>query len=741
MHTIKNDTGSAEARAALAAPSSREAEGMLIRVAAVGGGGSVAAVHSLLAAGVSPDSFAQSGDSNGDFCALAAATLHPGLVRNVQMLLCCGANPDGPPGTRCSPLHCAIMHYNVDAVLFLLKAGADPDMRVPGRVFPPIYHCLQRIKMDASAMMPRTDAVRVATACALLILAAGANTHAPVVSALEEAPDVGPPLIYAAGLGDVALPVIDALLKAGADTEAVDSDGRTALVIAATSALPAPRVVSRLLAAGADPAPPLPGAASGPGEITVPYLYALARSPRRVASLEEALAAGADPSEFVTAGVDPTGELCGVWTPLALSIFDGDGAGVAALLEWGACPTTPVGYRGAAAFAWSNARAAGKPDSPTTLVPTSPLALALTLGLSPVFHALVAAGAHIADELRLEGDEALSAAVCHCDASVVQAIIAAGLPLRPPPPREPPLTLSGVGGTPFGNALEVADASAVRYLLDAGLGTAADVAAAVATHPPALAPLGALGITCSSKVGAPGLAELLLTHPITRHAASQALLRRDRQGRTALWHAADKGHGALVLELLAAGADANAAAARGADGASRLVPPLELMVEALGKPRNRPPLRRAAAEEAIAALRMRTTEAALISGIYLRRGGSSAVSGAGVRLDKNDADSDGEEDHPRNRGVVVHADDVFAAVGLDNAEGVRAYVSAVSACRGSNVRQRHSLETLAILRLNEQAMQRKIGAFGDQLTAEDVRRVSSVIDRDVLSKAWEERRS
>lgn len=716
------ETGAAAGmRAALASPSSPIASQVLAAFAGSIGepcsevAGACAGVHVLLAAGVSPDSSVSTDASGRLMCALALAASKP-LIQNVSLLLSCGAHPDGPQGTApvVPPLVMAILRGNAAAVRLLLEAGADPNIVPRDAHWPtPLEACVDVItptlKHAGELVAKGVDPCDAARACALLLLSAGADVNAPFPAGAGQSGST--PLLAASALGDPALPLVDLFLAWGADTEAADSEGRTSLVVAAVSLLPAPGLIKRLLQAGANPAPPpRPGVVVGPGEITFPYVYALARSPRRLDSLVAVLEAGADPNEFVTAGPDADGRLCGLRTPLALAIFEGEGAGVNALLAWGACPLTPVGIR-----APPQAKTVEQMTSLASifgrqpLAPSSCLVIALENGLSSAFNALVAAGASIADA-GFEGATALETATRLCDSSVVQALVGAGTPLRGsyygPMSEFERMSLNFRGhGTPFSNALQFGDSAALRALLDAGVGAPRDWDVALQLADAKLVPIGALGMVCSSSVGSPGMVELLLSHPLTRGNASAALNRRDRGGRTCLWHAASKGHGALVLELLRAGADPGVASPEGAL-------PVTLMEAAVAKPRNRPPERAAAAAAALLALRERTRGAAA----------REAVSPGGGA-------SDGEEDHPRGHYFRIHDDDAYAAVGTNNAAGMNAYIKAAMSRRAGTTILRTSLETLAMSRLTVPIISQETDKLGSALTPEDVRRIDASVDK------------
>ena len=338
------------------------------------------------------------------------------------------------------------------------------------------------------------------------------------------------------------------------------------------------------------------------------------------------------------------------------------------------------------------------------------------LGLSDAVHALLAAGAG-ADLARFDGADALLMATRRCHASVVQALLAAGAEPRPrasrPPTRiaERPVDKASViasvaaawghsahGTTPLSNALQLGSAEALRALLDAGVGSDADVSVALRESPPELRCLGALGAVCSSTVGAAGCASLLLKHPLTAGSATIALNARDMRGRTSMWHAAAKGHGALVLELLASDAAVDIASASGC----LPVEALEAAVTA-SKSRNKLPERAAAAAEALAAVRERTSATALAAAAGVRAQASTArrsCSSKGAVSEPPDDDaeaSDGESGQLRD-GISKSslAEDAVASAHSTKEAQVSFIDSFVA--RSAQPAECIPLETLALMR-------------------------------------------
>ena len=171
------------------------------------------------------------------------------------------------------------------------------------------------------------------------------------------------------------------------------------------------------------------------------------------------------------------------------------------------------------------------------------------------------------------------------------------------------------GGLPLVSALIAGSREATRLLLDAG---GAQAAAAAFPCRTVSGPL--LHAAVQGDAVEPGLVELLLEHPASAALARAQLntsARYSAAKRTPLSIAAYKGHGAAVLELLKAGADAKLADSRG-------VLPVVQLRESAGKLRNRGAARRAAAAAALRALEV-----------------ASAGAGAGGPVDAAEV-SDGE---------------------------------------------------------------------------------------------------
>ena len=210
--------------------------------------GARAAVTALVDAGASLDAVDPDGST-----ALALATIN-GHADVVAVLLERGANPNVADRAGMTPLYAAVdLHTmqlgfgrpdpppaviagSVDMIRTLLAHGADPNARLTSRILKRVYTAGDgKLAKGATAYMRAARAGDVAVM--RLLIAAGADP------ALTQ--DNGnSPLLLAAGLGfrgpiggteAMALEAIAFILERGADIDAVNAAGDTALHLAATT--------------------------------------------------------------------------------------------------------------------------------------------------------------------------------------------------------------------------------------------------------------------------------------------------------------------------------------------------------------------------------------------------------------------------------------------------------------------------------------------------------------------------
>jgi uncharacterized protein len=186
------------------------------------GGGHVEMTKLLLAKGAKP----AHRDHNRDTALEWAAA--DGRVETVRLLLAAGADPNSRQRAEATPLFAAARKGNADVVKALLEAGADAKA---------IDH------VGATAL--HEACIARAEAVAALLVAAHASVNARDSILLES------PLHLAATFGAVG--VVGRLLDAGAEVDALDGTGASALWRAAEQGHL--DVVDRLLAAKASVAP------------------------------------------------------------------------------------------------------------------------------------------------------------------------------------------------------------------------------------------------------------------------------------------------------------------------------------------------------------------------------------------------------------------------------------------------------------------------------------------------------
>jgi ankyrin repeat protein len=174
----------------------------------------------------------------------------PGLAEVVRILLDAGASPNTNDGGRLryrSALKGSVEVSNPDITEVLLDAGASPDLGQPiaesaGHRDP---RCL-RLLLAHGARVAGTWAVGAAVgndnpdATSLLLGALDASGGGAAATATEALPDAA---------ANASLPVVDALLGAGADPAATDDDGVSALRLAVRAGRD--DTAARLKAAGA----------------------------------------------------------------------------------------------------------------------------------------------------------------------------------------------------------------------------------------------------------------------------------------------------------------------------------------------------------------------------------------------------------------------------------------------------------------------------------------------------------
>jgi ankyrin repeat protein len=150
-------------------------------------------------------------------------------VAIAKMLLDAGADPNALSSHLEPPLNVAIQQGNLEAVKLLLARGAKLDLHVKDKgFFPPLC---------AAASAKQLEIFNE-------LIKAGADVNA--TNPLKQTP-----LICAASAPeDIAVPMIEALLKAGAKVDHVDKSGNTALLAAAFQK--SSKVVKLLAQAGAD---------------------------------------------------------------------------------------------------------------------------------------------------------------------------------------------------------------------------------------------------------------------------------------------------------------------------------------------------------------------------------------------------------------------------------------------------------------------------------------------------------
>jgi ankyrin repeat protein len=174
----------------------------------------------------------------------------PGMAEVVRVLLGAGASPNANDGGRPSyrsALKGSVEVDNPDITEVLLDAGASPDQGQPiGEAVGHRNHRCLRLLLAHGARVAGTWAVGAAAynddpgAMSLLLAALEAGGHGLTDTATEALPDAA---------ANASLPVAAALLGAGADPNATDEDGVSALRLAVRAGRN--DTAARLKAAGA----------------------------------------------------------------------------------------------------------------------------------------------------------------------------------------------------------------------------------------------------------------------------------------------------------------------------------------------------------------------------------------------------------------------------------------------------------------------------------------------------------
>ncbi|KAI1656011.1 ankyrin repeat-containing domain protein [Daldinia decipiens] len=270
-------------------------------------------VEQLLDRGVSPDSSPEAHILN------QAITRHDAEI--VRVLLLFGADPNAPDNRNMTPLLLAVEESFRDAVIMLLKYGADPNLAAGPEFETPFA---------ISVVEDKSDLTRI-------LLTYGGDVNHTLTS--------GDTALMAAIIKKRTKRVIDMLLEYGSDANAKNREGHCPLYEAILSNRI--EVVISLLDHGANPNLP------GPKHM----LWPSAGLPR---ILELLLARGADPKKapgvmelatsinnieavrvLLKAGVDPNAKKDGIYTPLCSSIRDNRTDIFELLLASGAGPNVP----------------------------------------------------------------------------------------------------------------------------------------------------------------------------------------------------------------------------------------------------------------------------------------------------------------------------------------------------------------------------------------------------------------
>lgn len=186
-------------------------------------------VRALLEAGANPLICNSRGESALHYAARANS------AESARILLQAGCPPDARKNEGPTPLHYAVFHHNLPVAALLLQAGADPNLR--DRCSRPQYLAYCRAHRSRTAhLLELAGFSPLDLAClqrfarmGRMLLWAGASPD-PLFEGASG------PLHLAARMGSI--PLIWALLQAGADPTLKDELGRTALECARDSRRP-----------------------------------------------------------------------------------------------------------------------------------------------------------------------------------------------------------------------------------------------------------------------------------------------------------------------------------------------------------------------------------------------------------------------------------------------------------------------------------------------------------------------
>lgn len=265
---------------------------------------SAAAVRLLIEAGATVEDPAA-----GYFPLLTAA--RQGRAEAVAVLLEAGAAVDARDPEGLGTVHLAAMAGSQATLAVLLAAGADPAGAVAGDGCTPLHISAALGQLECVQVRPASRGVSDCIACRSLTMERGWS----LLRQSESYPT--PPLLYPGAL--------QALLTAGANVVAADSDGSSALHAATHGG--SGEVVAALLEAGA-PA----NSANAAGEAPLHFAAEATRAGAdcRLGALTALLMAGADHSATTRNGD----------TPLTLALAAGNLRCAWALLAAGATPST-----------------------------------------------------------------------------------------------------------------------------------------------------------------------------------------------------------------------------------------------------------------------------------------------------------------------------------------------------------------------------------------------------------------